>query len=134
MVLFSQPAMAAESLVNRLTLGEQTIQVELALTRAQQKRGLMFRQTLPQNHGMIFNYAAPQKICMWMKSTVIPLSVAFIDSTGHIINIAQMEPLSRQAHCSSSLANYALEMNQGWFKQNGIKPDMRVGRLDQLNQ
>ena len=132
-VLFSQPAMAAENFVN-LTLGKHTIQAELALTPTEKKRGLMFRQALPQNHGMIFSYAAPQQICMWMKNTVIPLAVAFIDSDGRIINIAHMEPLNLKAHCSNSPASYALEMNQGWFKRNGIKSKAQVGQLDQLNQ
>ena len=67
---------------------------------------------------------------MWMKNTYVPLSVAFLDESGAILNIADMQPQTEQSHCSSGPARYALEMNQGWFAQKGIKPGAKIGGLD----
>jgi hypothetical protein len=66
---------------------------------------------------------------MWMKNTYIPLSVAFLDTQGTIINIADMQPHSEQTHCASRPALYALEMAQGWFAQRGVKPGMKLDGL-----
>jgi len=66
---------------------------------------------------------------MWMKNTLVPLSVAFLDDGGGIINIADMTPHSEQAHCAARPARYALEMNRGWFAARGIKPGMRLGGI-----
>jgi uncharacterized membrane protein (UPF0127 family) len=64
-----------------------------------------------------------------MKNTLIPLSVAFLDERGAIINIADMEPHSERTHCAARPARYALEMNRGWFSARGIKPGMRLGGI-----
>jgi hypothetical protein len=66
---------------------------------------------------------------MWMKNTLVALSVAFLDDGGEIINIADMTPHSEQAHCATRPARYALEMNRGWFAARGIKPGMRLGGI-----
>lgn len=106
--------------------------VELAVTAAQHQHGLMYRNTLPEDHGMLFVYAAPERICMWMKNTRIPLSVAFLDSQGRIINIAEMRPLSLDTHCAERPARYALEMKRGWFSRRGITSGMRITGLERL--
>jgi uncharacterized membrane protein (UPF0127 family) len=78
----------------------------------------------------VFDEAAPH--CMWMKNTLIPLSVAFIDANGTIVNIADMQPHSEQPHCASAPAVFALEMARGWFAQRGVKAGMKLGGLERL--
>jgi uncharacterized membrane protein (UPF0127 family) len=95
-------------------------------------RGLMFRERLAENSGMIFLYPRAETTAMWMKNTRIALSVAFIDANGRILNIADMEPYSEQAHASSGAAAYALEMNRGWFIKQQIKPGDLVEGLKKL--
>ena len=88
---------------------------------------------MPQGAGLLFLFDAPAAHCMWMKNTLIPLSVAFIDERGEIVNIADMQPLDETSHCASRPVRYALEMNQGWFKQRGIAPGARLGGIPQAN-
>lgn len=108
------------------------IRAEVASTEAQRVRGLMYRDKLAQNSGMIFVYPRTGIMSMWMKNTPVPLSVAFIDEKGRILNIEDMAPYSEQAHGSSGAAAYALEMNRGWFAKKGIKPGDRVQGLEKL--
>lgn len=116
----------------RLEAGGHRITAELAMTPAARERGLMQRERLPDNHGMLFVYAQPERICMWMMNTPIPLAVAFLDSQGVIINIAEMRPLSLETHCSRRPARYALEMAQGWFASRGLSPGIRITGLERL--
>lgn len=99
---------------------------EVAATDAARTTGLMYRRMLPENHGMlfVFPYASPQSF--WMMNTYVPLSIAFIDESGAIINIADMKPLTTDTHPSAKPAKYALEMNRGWFAKRGIMPGARV--------
>ncbi len=76
---------------------------------------------MPENQGMLFVFPADSRQCMWMKDTLIPLSVAFMDAQGRIVNIADMQPQSRQIHCSAKPVRYALEMNRGWFARRAIQ-------------
>lgn len=89
----------------------------------------MFRQELAENDGMLFVFSEPTTICMWMQDTYIPLSVAFIDQDGVIVNIEDMEPLTTDLKCSQRLGRYALEMNQGWFARNDVLPGSRIEGL-----
>jgi uncharacterized protein len=102
---------------------------EVAATDAQRMQGLMHRRMLPENRGMlfVFSYSAPQSF--WMKNTYIPLSIAFIDENGAIVNIADMKPLTTDSHSSAKPAKYALEMNQGWFAKRGIKAGAKAEGL-----
>ncbi len=104
-----------------LRIKKHEIRAEVASTEQDRMRGLMFRDKLAENGGMIFLYPRAEASAMWMKNTRIALSVAFIDANGRILNIADMEPLSEKAHASSGAAAYALEMNRGWFRKQGIK-------------
>ena len=81
---------------------------------------------------MIFVYPAQGRHAMWMKNTLVPLSVAFIDKQGRILNIEEMQPQTEDAHAARGEAAYALEMNQGWFRKRGIKPGARIVGLDRL--
>lgn len=105
-----------------LTAGLYVIQAEVAATEAEREQGLMFRKNMGPNEGMVFLFGAPAKACMWMKNTLLPLSVAFIDSKGRILNIEDMQPQTLDSHCSSKPATYALEMNLGWFKRKNLVP------------
>jgi uncharacterized membrane protein (UPF0127 family) len=112
-----------------LTIGIHVIKAEVAANEAQREQGLMFREKMGQNEGMVFLLDAPSSVCMWMKNTSLPLSVAFIDANGKIINIDDMKPQTTDSHCSKGAAKYALEMNRGWFKQKNIKPGSVIDGL-----
>jgi len=112
-----------------LTTGMHVIQAEVVATEAERQQGLMFREHMAQNEGMVFLFGAPAGVCMWMKNTLIPLSVAFIDDDGKIVNIESMKPQSLESHCSKKPVRYALEMNEGWFRQKNIKPGSTIDGL-----
>ena len=114
-----------------LSAGMHLIQAEVAATEAQREQGLMYREKMPANAGMLFIFGNPATQCMWMKNTPLPLSVAFIDADGKITNIEDMQPHTLDSHCSAKTVpvRYALEMHLGWFKQRNIKPGMSIGNL-----
>ena len=124
------PAKAFDSFsefpIINLQIGQTIIKAEIAKTESQRTKGLMFRKHLDENSGMLFDFGAKAQVCMWMKNTYIPLSVAFIDQDGTIVNIEDMEPLTTTSHCSSGLIVYALEMNQGWFASKQIGPGDKI--------
>lgn len=93
--------------------------VEVAETLEEQRRGLMHRDRLPPDHGMLFVYDADQRLSFWMKNTHIPLSIAFISKDGRILEIHDMEPESLRSIESSRSVRYALELNQGAFERIG---------------
>jgi uncharacterized membrane protein (UPF0127 family) len=105
-----------------LTAGMHIIKAEFAFKEAERQQGLMFRKKMGNNEGMVFLFDAPGTVCMWMKNTLIPLSVAFIEDSGKIVNIEDMQPQTTESHCAEKPVRYALEMNAGWFKQKNIKP------------
>jgi uncharacterized membrane protein (UPF0127 family) len=128
-LLVSAPALAQPLPVVELTAGMHLIRAEVAADFSSRGRGLMYRKSLAQNAGMLFIFDGPAIHCMWMKNTYIPLSVAFLDDKGEIINIADMQPHNEQSHCAVRPALYALEMTQGWFAQRGIKAGAKLGGL-----
>jgi uncharacterized membrane protein (UPF0127 family) len=88
-----------------------------------------------ESNGMLFIFEEPSPQAMWMKNTLIPLSVAFIRADGRILNIEDMQPLTEDAHASSGDALFAIEMNLGWFRKRGIAAGDRVeGMKDLLKQ
>jgi uncharacterized membrane protein (UPF0127 family) len=113
----------------KLSAGIYVIQAEVAATEAERQQGLMMRTRLGNNEGMVFDFGAPAGVCMWMKNTLIPLSVAFIDTEGKIVNIEDMQPETTDSHCAKKVVRYALEMNQGWFKQKNIKAGSKIEGL-----
>jgi uncharacterized protein len=116
----------------QLSTGMHLIRAEVADSMGTRMEGLMHRKSMPQGSGMVFVFDESTTHCMWMKNTLIPLSVAFIDEQGAVINIADMQPQSEQSHCAARPARYALEMNKGWFAQRGIKPGARLRGLEKL--
>jgi len=125
-------AARAELPAAELSAGMHRIRAEVADTMSSRMQGLMYRKAMPQGSGMVFVFDETATHCMWMKNTLIPLSVAFIDEAGAIINIADMQPQSEDSHCAARPARYALEMNRGWFAQRGIKPGAKLRGLEKL--
>ena len=132
LVLVYSAAARAELPVVQLAIGMHLIRAELADSMGTRMEGLMYRKSMPQGSGMVFVFDETATHCMWMKNTLIPLSVAFIDEAGAIINIADMQPQSEQSHCAGRPARYALEMNKGWFAGRGIKPGAKLRGLEKL--
>ena len=132
LVIASQPACAQQAPalpMTSLNAGIHVIRAEVAVSEQQQQQGLMFRRNLGQSDGMLFVYRAPAQVCMWMKNTLIPLSVAFIDGEGRIINIEDMKPQTLDSHCGKKPVRFALEMNLGWFRQRNIRPGTVIDGL-----
>ena len=102
------------------------ISIEIADSDFLRDRGLMFRQSMPQDEGMLFIFPEADQRGFWMKNTHIPLSIAFLDDEGIILNIADMAPHDLNTTYSEGQSRCALEMNQGWFERNGIVPGSRV--------
>jgi uncharacterized protein len=117
-----------------LTIGHHKLTAEVASTEGQRAKGLMFRRMLPENRGMLFVFPELARHSMWMANTYIPLSVAFIDAGGVIINIADMEPHTREPHSAARPARYALEMNRSWFAKRGIKAGDSISGLEQAGR
>jgi uncharacterized membrane protein (UPF0127 family) len=113
----------------KLSAGMHLIKAEVAANDPQRQQGLMFREKMDSNSGMVFVFDQSNTQCMWMKNTLLPLSVAFIDDDGKIVNIEDMQPQTLDSHCSKKPVRYALEMNLGWFKQKNIKPGTTIEGL-----
>mgnify|MGYP001185433509 CR=1 FL=1 len=96
------------------------LKIEIADTDLKRALGLMYRDSLPEDSGMMFVFPESTPASFWMKDTHIPLSVAYINEDGMIINIEDMEPLSLNSVTSRGPCKYALEVNKGWFEKNGI--------------
>ena len=100
---------------------EKEIRVEVARTPEERALGLMGRKHLGKEEGMLFIFESEGYHGFWMKNTRIPLSIAFIDKNGRIVDIKDMKPLTLDSHSPSQPVLYALEMNKGWFSANGIR-------------
>jgi uncharacterized membrane protein (UPF0127 family) len=120
----------AQMLEIPLTIAGHKLTVEVADTEANRMQGLMHRRILPENRGMLFVFREVAYHAMWMMNTYIPLSVAFLDERGVIINIEDMKPHTQDTHAAAKPAKYALEMNQGWFAKRGIKPGARIEGIE----
>jgi uncharacterized protein len=113
-----------------LSAGIHLIRAEVANTFDTRAQGLMFRNYLGPSEGMLFVFPDPDTHCMWMKNTLIPLSVAFMDEKGKIVTIAEMRPQTENSHCANSPAKFALEMSSGWFSAKNIKPGQIISGLN----
>lgn len=118
--LLPAATVSAQLPVVELSAGMYRIQAELAHTPRNRQVGLMYRESMPENSGMVFAFAEVTRHCMWMRNTLIPLSVAFMDGEGRILNVEDMAPQTDDSHCSAGPAKFALEMNEGWFAKRGI--------------
>jgi uncharacterized membrane protein (UPF0127 family) len=109
-----------------LSAGFFRIEAEVAADQANRMQGLMNRRSMAANQGMLFTFPTAERHCMWMRNTFLPLSVAFLDEQGRIINVEDMAPQTETSHCAAAAARFALEMNQGWFAAKGLKPGQRI--------
>jgi uncharacterized membrane protein (UPF0127 family) len=122
-VFSGNPAIACpfELSMVRVVVKGHDLTIELATTPEARSCGLSLRDSLPENRGMLFVYAEPEILTFWMKNTRMPLSIAFIDVAGRVVSIQKMNPFPTTTVFASPVpALYALEVNQGWFEENGV--------------
>ena len=123
-LIFATPSVAQEPQTDlrRTVLQAGMFQIEAQIANSPQQRqiGLMFRKDMPAHEGMLFVFEEPQKQCFWMKNTLLPLSAAFVDDDGTIVNLVDMQAQTTDSHCSEKPVRYVLEMNQGWFAKKKI--------------
>ena len=127
LALFAAPVSANELFA--LRLDGHPLEAEYASTPAQRERGLMGRTALPVDGGMLFRFDENRRHCLWMKNTPLPLSAAFLDEQGRIVDLIDLEPLSETIRCSRKPARYALETNRGWFGERGIGVGAQVSGM-----
>jgi uncharacterized membrane protein (UPF0127 family) len=109
-----------------VTINGHVLHIEIARTDEEQAKGLMYRKTMAENHGMLFPYESDRKLDFWMKDTAIPLSIAFVAADGTIKEIYDMKPFSHKTVSSRHSVRFALEVNQGLFEKLGIVAGDRV--------
>ena len=109
--VFSEEKISIESLFSK---------IEVVSNSQERKLGLMYRENLPYDNAMFFIWEYKKRQCMWMRNTYIPLNVAYLDSSGKILEIYDMVPLSDKSVCSKKRVRYALEVNLNWFEDNNI--------------
>ena len=115
----AQPALSTI----KLWLGAEEIAAEQAITSMQIQTGLMFRKEMPENHGMLFVFNEPHRASFWMRNTVLPLTCAYIDANGVVLEIRDMKPLDESPiEAVSDNVQFVLEMNQGWFARHHVAP------------
>jgi uncharacterized membrane protein (UPF0127 family) len=127
---FAQGAAPAKPLpVVTLKVAGHALKAEVVATPELRARGLMFREKLGRNDGMLFIFDEPGYHSMWMMNTFIPLSVAFVDGEGRILNIEDMQPRTLDSHVAQGPARYAVETNIGWFAERRIKAGDKITGL-----
>ncbi len=131
LMLLLTPALAQDAPqldLPRTTLkaGMHLIQAQVASTPQQRAVGLMHRADMPANEGMLFVFEQPAVQCFWMKNTLLPLTAAFVQDDGTVVNLADMQPQSLDSHCSAKPVRYVLEMHQGWFAKRRIQKGFRL--------
>lgn len=112
--------------VVRLQAGLQIVLAEVADTPRSREIGLMMRERLGPNEGMLFVFEQPRAYCFWMRNTLLALSIAFIDDDGRIVNIEDMAPRTEDSHCAKAPVRFALEMEQGWFARRALAPGAKL--------
>jgi uncharacterized membrane protein (UPF0127 family) len=112
-----------------LHIGPYALKTQVANTPQTREKGLMFRQHLPANEGMLFVFEEPAIQCFWMKNTPVPLTAAFIADNGQVVGMADMQPYSEEEHCSAQAVRFVLEVNQGWFSYLPLQPPITIKGL-----
>jgi uncharacterized membrane protein (UPF0127 family) len=110
----------------QLAAGMHQLEVQLAQTPLQRQIGLMWRRDMPAHEGMLFVFEQPSIQCFWMRNTYLPLSAAFLDDDGRIVNLVDMQPLRDDSHCSIKPVRYVLETNLGWFSKRNLRPGFKL--------
>lgn len=110
-----------------VSVGGKTVQMQLAVKRAEMEHGLMGRTDLKSDEGMLFVYAAPQRMSFWMRNTPTPLDIGFFDASGTLKEVYPLYPFDEKPVASrGEVMVFALEMKQGWFEFNGVKPGAQL--------
>jgi uncharacterized membrane protein (UPF0127 family) len=104
-----------------VVFGQDTVRAEVARTPEERSRGLMYREDLPEDAGMLFIFPDNSVRGFWMQNTYLPLDIAFMDPSFQIVDIQQMEPMTTNQHLGRAPFTYALEVNQGWFETHGVR-------------
>lgn len=104
----------------RIQAGAGVIRAEIAATAAARAQGLMYRKSMPRGDGMLFVFPDEQVRSFWMRNTQIPLSIAYLDDERRVVSIVEMQPLVENPHPSGAAAKFAVEVNQGWFREHGV--------------
>jgi len=112
-----------------LRVGPHRVSAEIAVRPGDRQQGLMFRDSMPPDHGMLFVFPKEQVLSFWMRNTTLPLSIAYADARGVIVRIADLEPLDERMVTSMGPARYALEMNRGWFREHGVGVGDRIADI-----
>ena len=108
-------------------VGDRTVQMQVAVQPAELEKGLMFRTSMGTDEGMLFVFDRPQPMGFWMRNCEIPLDIGYFDASGELKEIYPMYPHDERSVSSHSRSlQFCLEMNQGWFKQAGVKPGARL--------
>ncbi len=110
-----------------IRVGSQVVQMQLAITEPEMEHGLMERRELGADQGMLFVYAAPTSMSFWMRNTPLPLDIGFFDPAGRLREIYPMYPYDETPiNSASDRLQFALEMNQGWYRAHQISPGARL--------
>lgn len=113
-----------------LLIGKEQLDVQCATDEESRSQGLMGKKTLGDHEGMLFIFPYPQRLAFWMKETSIPLTIAYLNSHGRILEICDLEPFNEHSVLSSSAATvYAIEAPRGWFEKHQILPGDQVTGL-----
>jgi uncharacterized membrane protein (UPF0127 family) len=132
LMVFALPGRAQQPQLPLIELfaGMHRIEAEVAGNPESRQIGLMYRSFMAPQRGMLFVFTDVAKHCMWMRNTLLPLSVAFLDDKGLIINVEDMQPKTEDNHCAARPARYALEMNLGWFRSRGLSSGLPIAGLE----
>ncbi len=110
-----------------IKVGGRTVQLQIAALPPELQKGLMFRQTMGEDEGMLFVFTAPQPVGFYMRNTTLPLDIGYFDASGELKEIYPMYPLDERTVASRSRSiQFCLEMNQGWYGRNGVKPGAKL--------
>lgn len=125
----------------QLTLGPHKVAVRVVADNEKRRKGLMHVRKLPEDDGMLFVFREKQVLSFWMKNTLIPLDIAYLEDDGTIVDIIRMDPDppgtpdgSRKRYPGSKELRYALELNVGWFQRHGISVGDRVEGLPTVEE